>query len=90
MAAMGPETLPAPAGEAWRAALEAATEVGSTAVLLADRPVAVTERRMADDMVGASGPQIARQAGRGVWQGCHKDAQARPQARQQHRAHWGS
>lgn len=53
-------TLGVEPGEAWRAALEAATEAGSGAVLLADRPIAVTQRRMADDMLGPAGEVVCR------------------------------
>lgn len=45
-------------GEAWRAALEAATAVGSGAVLLADRPTLVTERRMADGLAADAGVRL--------------------------------
>lgn len=47
------------AGEVWRAALAAASEVGSQQVVLGDRPSRITERRMADEMLGATGARVA-------------------------------
>lgn len=46
-------------GEAWRAALLAASQVGAQQVVLGDRPTRVTERRMADAMMSASGGRLA-------------------------------
>eukprot|EP00775_Hariotina_reticulata_P012413 gene12413-12548_t len=45
-------------GAAWRAALEAACEVGSQQVLLGDRPTDVSQRRLASSITGASGGRL--------------------------------
>jgi hypothetical protein len=50
-------------GAAWRAALEAACEVGSQQVLLGDRPTDVSQRRLAAAITGASGGRLAAALG---------------------------
>lgn len=45
-------------GEAWQAALQAATEVGAQQLVLSDRPTAVTDRRLADGLFGAAAARI--------------------------------
>uniref|UniRef100_A0A383WD58 Uncharacterized protein n=1 Tax=Tetradesmus obliquus TaxID=3088 RepID=A0A383WD58_TETOB len=50
-------------GAAWRAALEAACEVGSQQVLLGDRPSDVTQRRLAVGISAASGGRLAASLG---------------------------
>ncbi|PNW74532.1 hypothetical protein CHLRE_12g492350v5 [Chlamydomonas reinhardtii] len=52
-------TLELEPGAAWRAAMEAATQVGSSAVLLADRPADVTEHRMGAGLAKDSGVRLA-------------------------------
>ncbi|KAG2452693.1 hypothetical protein HYH02_002925 [Chlamydomonas schloesseri] len=52
-------TLGLEPGAAWRAAMQAATEVGSSAVLLADRPADVTEHRMGAGLAKDSGVRLA-------------------------------
>ncbi|MEW5308708.1 MAG: hypothetical protein WDW38_000646 [Sanguina aurantia] len=42
-------------GAAWRAAMEAATEAGSSQVLLIDRPSSITERRLATGVFSTAG-----------------------------------
>ncbi|KAG2427850.1 hypothetical protein HXX76_012171 [Chlamydomonas incerta] len=52
-------TLGLEPGAAWRAAMQAATQVGSSAVLLADRPADVTEHRMGAGLAKDSGVRMA-------------------------------
>jgi pheromone shutdown protein TraB len=46
----------------WRAALDAATEVGARAVVLADRPQSATQRRLAETVAQGEGAAVARLA----------------------------
>lgn len=50
-------------GAAWRAALEAATEVGAGAFVLADLPNTLTQRRLADAMLAECGSRLLAAAG---------------------------
>jgi pheromone shutdown protein TraB len=49
-------------GAAWRAALDAATETGVRAVVLADRPQSATQRRLAETVAAGEGGGLARLA----------------------------
>jgi PAS domain-containing protein len=49
-------------GAAWRAALEAATEVGAQQVLLGDLPAPITQRKMGEALLRASAGRLAAAA----------------------------
>jgi hypothetical protein len=56
--AQPPCTPPWAAGAAWRAAMEAATEVGAQQVMLGDLPSDITERKLAGSMFAASSGRL--------------------------------